>query len=1435
MSVFKDLLPESLQRKGCPFLHHIDLEPDNSSAPGVLAGWAIENRSGLSVAVHVSGEQVLTVPALFPRHDVQSKFEGLQAPLFSGFEVRFPQELLERLPEGSVEVFAVRAGKPKKIWQCPGRRPGAGDRHALDQLKVELLELNRVPNDKPQLGEPTQSRVHIVVESSGLAAPLMKCLDQLDRILAAENLRPASVTVLNSGSKTNQDITRIAATTGLGRRSPLSTAEIGKSPSWESFQSDSESPVRDLVLFARDDVDLTFLSVAGLLQAYDALPRDGLVQPTPYGGQGASIPEGRGFADIAGSTKQANKSTRALAACENAGLVWLTSVKFLRQFDRRKHSISGHEFNWPLSRPPSGRFIYYLDLQQPVVYPAEIECFTSPYERWRVERALSDSLMLRNQAAAGPTIPIFLSPNWQTSRQNCGWQFQVLSLAKTLVDQGNRVVFVIASDSTQPFSIDGYPVYRFSEFVSNLESMTINWCITTTWDATHCANTLRRLCGASVCAFFQFAPHLCVSHEHPELTSSAYCSIHGLFTPLTTSRWLLEHLAAENSFLKDGVLIAPEVNTELFRSLPVERDGKSLVLVFTPHTSDGEIEFAANCIDELRALHATAKITAVILSERKARFKTIVDKADSCIFQPDSGQLAELFASNEIAAFLGTIAGFEPLALDAAACGAISVVTDKSTAQTIRPEAFPAVIAPYDASALARRIHELFWSADVSTQQKDKIARWIQQLKETERQSAVSTKLSKAEAQCLREFVQTDGKERPLSLLVVSGSSLDADLMSLRSALKHAPPTAPILLAAKDKKSEELSILESFCSQFSGRVKLVALGDSAGPFSLRAAGLKAIAADTDVLLIDSGTLIDSGLVDRLKKAAYSRPNIALASPISNNSENTKIEINIGDSHTSASKKIAQLSPRSRPNIPKPERCAIYIKRWALDRFGVFDDCYHGNSIELTDYGLRLALNGADTVCADDAFVFSSSSHTEQDPTSNGGVDLGRPLFDARWSKFFKALTDDFARRTPLADLRAEYDALVPSLVRPSEPFSLSKKQKLFLGNDRQASFLNPGSPVISNAPVVFLLPGVILGGGSISVIQHANEMVQRGIEARVISLGPVNVKDYTCLAPVVSTSLEQLFSLDWSNQAVVGTFWTTAYIIAALKRRHPALKAFYYVQDYEPWFYSHSEEFSRVKDARKSYELGLRCVAKTKFLAETVASEHDVDVDLVSPGLDHSIFYPGEQHLWRGRPRLAGMLRLATARRGGRETIELLRLLRSRLPELEMTMFGETSALPSDLSGFVKMAGELTPREVADSYRAADIVIDLSYWHGFGRTGIEGMACGAVPVLSSSGGISRYAQDGTNSFIIDGEDLDSAADRIIELAVDRDRRMRMRSAGLISSRKFSETLAVDDWLEMLGIEQTMRPEDDVFSTRNAQRPSTLSGHAQRAGAFPLKS
>ncbi len=275
-------------------------------------------------------------------------------------------------------------------------------------------------------------------------------------------------------------------------------------------------------------------------------------------------------------------------------------------------------------------------------------------------------------------------------------------------------------------------------------------------------------------------------------------------------------------------------------------------------------------------------------------------------------------------------------------------------------------------------------------------------------------------------------------------------------------------------------------------------------------------------------------------------------------------------------------------------------------------------------------------------------------------------------------------------------------------------------------------------------------------------MIQRGIEARVVTVGKNKLSNFPLLTTPVEISEDELVALPWTNQRVVATFWSTAYLVDDLLKHHPDLKGYYYIQDYEPWFYEEGSEDR--KKAEATYLLPLKGVAKTKFLVETVKKHHEQDVELVSPGIDRGVFYPDWGRKSRAHPpQFAAMYRPRTPRRGSERLLDFIDELLNRMPEARIVLFGDTEecALPEATAHRVKLMGRLTRKQVAALYRESTFSVDLSYFHGFGRMGIESMACGAIPILTPSGGVSEYAVNDKNSLIIYLEDFNGAINRVI--------------------------------------------------------------------------
>lgn len=155
----------------------------------------------------------------------------------------------------------------------------------------------------------------------------------------------------------------------------------------------------------------------------------------------------------------------------------------------------------------------------------------------------------------------------------------------------------------------------------------------------------------------------------------------------------------------------------------------------------------------------------------------------------------------------------------------------------------------------------------------------------------------------------------------------------------------------------------------------------------------------------------------------------------------------------------------------------------------------------------------------------------------------------------------------------------------------------------------------------------------------------------------------------------------------------------------------------------------------------------------------------VAPSIDHDIYYPDI-----GRPRLGlnivAMLRPKTPRRAPLRTARIMEKLADmeHLAGATLTVFGtqarELQAMGFELSPKIANRGQLKRFEVPDVLRGADLFLDLSDYQAFGRTGLEAMTCGTIPVLPRIGGTSEYASHGHNAYVVDTRSDDEIVEAI---------------------------------------------------------------------------
>ncbi len=237
-----------------------------------------------------------------------------------------------------------------------------------------------------------------------------------------------------------------------------------------------------------------------------------------------------------------------------------------------------------------------------------------------------------------------------------------------------------------------------------------------------------------------------------------------------------------------------------------------------------------------------------------------------------------------------------------------------------------------------------------------------------------------------------------------------------------------------------------------------------------------------------------------------------------------------------------------------------------------------------------------------------------------------------------------------------------------------------------------------------------------------------------------------------------------------------------------------------------------------------RIVANTDAEARELIKLYDAApgrVAAVSPGVDLSVFKPGSQRLARrrlGLPPHAAVLMFAGRVQPLKAPDVLLRaaaeLVREhpRLADRLVVAFvgGPSGTGRNDPDGLVELAAALgisrnvrleppcPQRDLADWYRAANLVVVPSYSESFGLVAVEAQACGTPVVAAAAGGLRTAVRDGVSGVLIDGHDPARYARAIAELLASPGRLAKLGRGARKHASRFGWSETVDQLLAVYG-------------------------------------
>lgn len=235
-----------------------------------------------------------------------------------------------------------------------------------------------------------------------------------------------------------------------------------------------------------------------------------------------------------------------------------------------------------------------------------------------------------------------------------------------------------------------------------------------------------------------------------------------------------------------------------------------------------------------------------------------------------------------------------------------------------------------------------------------------------------------------------------------------------------------------------------------------------------------------------------------------------------------------------------------------------------------------------------------------------------------------------------------------------------------------------------------------------------------------------------------------------------------------------------------------------------------------------RLLANTEREASELVEYYDADpakVVVVPPGVDLQTFTPGDRDAARDRvgiPRDAVLLlfvgRIQPLKAPDvlvRAAAELLQRRPGLRDRLVVAVLGGASgrglAAPDGLrllgeelgvSDVLHLAPPSTRTQLADWYRAADVVTVPSYTESFGLVAIEALASGAVVLAAEVGGLPTAVGDA--GVLVQGHDPRRWADELLAVLEDPERAATLRSRARPHAEAFGWSSTVDRLLDVYG-------------------------------------
>lgn len=501
--------------------------------------------------------------------------------------------------------------------------------------------------------------------------------------------------------------------------------------------------------------------------------------------------------------------------------------------------------------------------------------------------------------------------------------------------------------------------------------------------------------------------------------------------------------------------------------------------------------------------------------------------------------------------------------------------------------------------------------------------------------------------------------------------------------------------------------LKNLAKKYS-KIKLLKNEENLGFIKTTNRGLKASTADY-VLLLNTDCIIAKNTIAKLINHIEINNKIGLICPISSNAANLTLEMFDGFSFM----QMDQLLERKFSGMCF-DACTVVgncllITKECLNKTGLLDEIYGTGYGEETDYQFKAMEKGFEAKVAIDTYVFHKSEvsfGTTKEKQER--LNKNRELFFSRWGEQYNKLMSNYSKNDPIKYI--------------NDNITLEDKKINF-------DFL------------IYLIGFSQNAGGVHMVVDMINYLSINGINCNIVYNFSNGYDEILLFNPIKIDSLNK-YKFDY----IVSTLYYSTYLCKEISKKYN-VPLLYFAQGYEPYF-ENGEEYGV---AELSYKLADKILTISNYLKDRYKDMFNANSVVINNGVNYDLLFRKNNN---NKVKTITISLRNNVLKGDFILLDLVKMITEKYSNLQINILYSNNKIVFPLNNnktvsINKFLGPFSRKEIAEIFQKSDIFIDASLTEGFGLMALEAMTAGNIPIVSNSGGVNEYIQNGKNGFLID--------------------------------------------------------------------------------------